>query len=348
MGKIGIKYVSFEPDRHGNDRYYFRKRGQNRIRLPAPGDPDFAREYQRCLDGQGGREQGVVKGSLGWLIREYYQSAAWAALGDATKKQRTRFYNEIPGKENPIKLLKPRHIRRWRDERSATPSMGNAMLKALSVLFDWACEQDYLEHNPAKSVKRFSAKTDGFHSWTPAERAQFERHWPSGSRERLAYALLYYLAARRGDVVRMGRQHVKNGRIDYKQHKTKQRVSVPIHPALQHELDQVPADRLTFLVTQSGKAFSDAGFGNYFRAVCDAAGLNHCSAHGLRKSMSDTIAEAGGTDHEVMSVTGHQTIAEVQRYTKAARRDRIANSAMDKIKKVSHLSEKVRHAAGKD
>jgi integrase len=84
-------------------------------------------------------------------------------------------------------------------------------------------------------------------------------------------ALLLYTGQRRSDVVSMGRQHIRDGRIPVRQVKTGKRLSIPIHPTLAAILDAEPAG-MTFLVTAQGSAFSAAGFGNWFREVCDAAG----------------------------------------------------------------------------
>jgi integrase/recombinase XerD len=53
---------------------------------------------------------------------------------------------------------------------------------------------------------------------------------------------------------------------------------------------------------------------------CRKANLPHCSAHGVRKATSTALTEAGATQHETMAVTGHQTLEEVERCTKAASR----------------------------
>lgn len=76
-----------------------------------------------------------------------------------------------------------------------------------------------------------------------------------------------------------------------------------------------------------GVPFTSNGFGNWFRKKCDAAGLDHCTAHGLRKSAATALAEHGCTDHEIMAFTGHTSIQEVQRYTKKARQRVLAASA---------------------
>lgn len=42
-------------------------------------------------------------------------------------------------------------------------------------------------------------------------------------------------------------------------------------------------------------------------------------------------AEAGGTAHELMALSGHRTLSEVQRYTDAANKKMLADSAMAKL-----------------
>jgi integrase len=90
---------------------------------------------------------------------------------------------------------------------------------------------------------------------------------------------------------------------------------------------------MTFLTTREGKPFTAAGFTNWFRECCNEAKLpNGLSAHGLRKSACRRLAEAGCTAHEIMSISGHASLREVQRYTAAADQARMARCAMEKAK----------------
>jgi integrase len=108
--------------------------------------------------------------------------------------------------------------------------------------------------------------------------------------ERLALALLLYTGQRgRSDVRVMGRQHlistddpnVPTGKlIRVAQQKTKAELTIPVHPNLWRAIEHVPNDNMTFVITQHGQPFSQAGFGNWFREACLASGLPHCSAHG--------------------------------------------------------------------
>jgi integrase len=71
--------------------------------------------------------------------------------------------------------------------------------------------------------------------------------------------------------------------------------------------------------------------GNWFREQCDMANLRHCSAHGLRKAAARRLAEAGCTEQEIAAITGHASLQEIVRYTKAADQNRLATAAMDKV-----------------
>lgn len=56
------------------------------------------------------------------------------------------------------------------------------------------------------------------------------------------------------------------------------------------------------------------------------------AAHGLRKAAARRLAEANCTVHEIAAITGHASLREVARYTKAADQKRLAISAMEKVK----------------
>jgi integrase len=188
--------------------------------------------------------------------------------------------------------------------------------------------------DPTIGVKRLDTpKSDGFEPWSEDDIAAFEARWPIGSRERLAFALLLYTSQRRSDVIRMGPQHIENGRIKVRQAKTGKRLAIPVHPALREAIDAHPSDHLTFLAVRGGRPFaSGAAFYQWFKPACAAAGLpDNLSPHGLRKAAARRLAEAGCTPHEIMAVTGHVTLAEAERYTRDANQRRLAESAIARI-----------------
>jgi hypothetical protein len=56
----------------------------------------------------------------------------------------------------------------------------------------------------------------------------------------------------------------------------------------------------------------------------------HCRLHGLKNGGMRRLAEAGNTAHELMAISGHRTLSEVQRYTTDADRKRLADTGMAK------------------
>ena len=50
------------------------------------------------------------------------------------------------------------------------------------------------------------------------------------------------------------------------------------------------------------------------------------------------LAEAGCTPHEISAITGHRSLSEVARYTRAAEQKRLAGSAMTKLQREHPLT----------
>jgi integrase len=206
--------------------------------------------------------------------------------------------------------------------------------KTLRGLIAFALTERLIEIDPTAGVKLAKVKdTGGFKTWSLESIEQYRTTHKLGTRARLALELLYGTMQARADVVQLGRQHVQADVISFRRQKTGNPVDIPILPELQIAIDAMPkAEHLTFLVTEHGKPFTPAGFGNYFRDQCDLAGLSNLSAHGLRKAGATRLAEAGATNHEIMAWGGWTTLKEVQRYTRAANRKRLALQAAGKLK----------------
>jgi hypothetical protein len=136
----------------------------------------------------------------------------------------------------------------------------------------------------------------------------------------------------RGVIERFGAQHIRGGTIHLTQEKTGAALAIPVHPVLAAIIASNSRDNLTFLVTRFGAPFGASAFSHWFRDRCNEAGLPHCSAHGLRKAAARVLAEAGCTPHEIGAITGHSSLAELVRYTKAADQRRLAEAAMAKTR----------------
>lgn len=359
LGLTVSRYLVYDPDRHGKPRYYFRRKGQKKIRLRAPpGSPEFLAEFQAAYSGTDAsrsapapaghhHRRGAPKGSLAWLFNEYEARAeSWKALGSTTKSRRRVVMDQIcaePVSANdpspiglrPYSTLRPKAIAVICG-RCPSPATFNARLKAYREAIKFAIGEDMMTANPAKEVPYRTSKTGGYHTWTVEEVAQYEARWPLGTIQRLALGMLMFTGTRRSDAVVIGKQHRKAVHgvpgWQFLQFKGRDRSPVttwiPILPALQELVDATPSKGLTYLETSFGKPFTAKGFGTQFKKWCRLAGLPHCSAHGLRKAAATIAAERGATAHQLMAIFGWRSITQALVYTRAAEQKRLAAAAM--------------------
>jgi integrase len=329
------KYTRAWVDKEGRPYCYFRRRGYPIVRLPGlPWSPSFMAAYEAALTGPrtaigAGR---IKPGSVAAVVAEYLDSQQFFGSKSAgTQRMRRGILERFRAAhgDRPFALLPAQWIEALLDAKP--PHAARSWLVTLRSLCQFALKRGWLRADPTANIKLRAVKGDGFHCWTDDEIAQFEAHHPVGTKPRLALALLLYTAQRRSDVVRMGRQHIRDGVLTLKQQKTGITLAIPVHPHLQSVLDATPSAHLTFLVTATGKPYGGNAFSEQFRNWCNAAGLPpRCKPHGLRKAACRRLAEAGCSANEIMSISGHTTMKEIVRYTVAADQARLARNAMTK------------------
>jgi hypothetical protein len=196
--------------------------------------------------------------------RKSRTAGSWSARGEHGHK--------------PVALLQRENVRTILARKAATPHAANNLHKLIRLLMRFAIEEDWRRDDPTIEVRAVKVRSDGFYTWTEDDIAAFKRRWAIGTKQRLAMELALNTRQRRSDLVRMGKQHIRNGRIEVTQQKTNTKLAIPIHGDLQAVLDSTPSGHLTFLTTAYGQPFMPAGFGGWFRAACDSAGLpKRCS-----------------------------------------------------------------------
>lgn len=341
MSWIKLDYVHQFTDRHGKVRRYFRRPGFKRVALPGlPGSPEFMAAYEAALSGGHVRKPigaaRTASGTINSAVVSYYASTAFLSLSVGTQRARRVRLEKFRAThgDRGVATLNRAHIETMIAKMMNTPAEAGNFLKALRGLMKHAVAVGLRGDDPTEGVTKPVRRSAGIHTWTEEEISQFEEQHPIGSRARLALALLLYTAQRRGDVIRMGRQHIRNGDLHLTQRKTGASLAIPVHSELAEIIAATPNNHLTFLTTATGAAFSDAGFGNLFRDWCREAGLpEHCSAHGLRKAACRRLAEAGASANVIASISGHRTLRMVEGYTRAADQARMAKKGMDMIAK---------------
>jgi len=297
--------------------------------------------YERAAVGETPYRGPKLRGAPGTfdrLTQDYLASPEFLSLADSTKRTYRSVIERLIRDENIghrlVREMTREHVRRIIAKRSDTPGAANSVLQKLKVLIHFAIDNGWRRDDPTLRIKKF-AKGE-FHTWTEEELAQYERKWPLGTTERLAYALLLYTGQRRSDVVVMSWDDVRDGTICVVPLKTKRstrkKLWIPIHPALAKVLEACNREGDTILQTAFAKPFTGNGFGNFMADKIARAGLpDRCVTHGLRKAAARRLAEAGCTANEIAAITGHATLQEVSRYTKAAEQRKLAVAAMRRL-----------------
>jgi integrase len=339
---IKFKYVIEYADRHGKQRRYYRRPGQKLVALPGlPGSPEFLEAYVAASKQEApGKMQRLLRGTVDATIAGYYTSQQWRELAQGTKNGRRRLLEQLRTRcgDKPIAKLQRDHIVAWLAE--GTPGAARNRLSAVRELMRFAVETGLRPDDPTEGIKSPKParkdddddSEDGHRTWADDEIAQFEAHWPIGSKPRLAFALALYTAQRRSDVLRMGPQHVKGGVMRLRQQKTKTPVRIPIDPRLRTVIDASECGDMVYLMTNRQGAYSGSALGWAFRQWCDKAGVpQDLHMHGLRKAWCRRAAEAGASASEIMSVTGHTTLKEVERYIAAVNRELLAHRVIARV-----------------
>ena len=282
---------------------------------------------------------------------DYFKSNAFTkALAPETQRMRRnildRFRTENGRKQ--VATLQNRHVVNLIKDRPVHAQKN--WLKTLRGLMLFAIAENYRGDDPTAGIKaaKPTVKSRGHMTWGAAEIAAYREAHPLGKTARLAIELLLNVAARRGDAHELGLQHVKNGKITWRPRKTKRStgktLSIRILPELRAAIDAMPArdSSLAFLLNEYGKPFaSAAAFGNKFADWCKQSGLEPvlCDdgrvrsyrAHGLRKAACKALAHAGCTGPEIMAVSGHSSLAQVQVYIDEAEAEVMAEAAITKL-----------------
>lgn len=338
MPKKRPPYTETFLTRHGKRVWYFRVGHGKRVKLPGEyGSPEFTEAYRAAL---ARHSSGEAKGgrTLAWLIDQYRHSPAYEALAKETKKQFRYQLDRMKltaGKAG-IAGITPATISASRDARASKPSDANKFLKCSSALFRFAVDRQWLKDNPAKGIAKVKTQSLGFHTWTEEEARAYEARWPVGTRERLAFDLLVYTGVRRSDVVRLGRQHTRQGEITITTEKSRNmgkpvEVTITILPPLARSIEAAPTGDMTYLVTHKKTAFVKESFGTWFRNACKEAGVPG-SSHGLRKLAAVRMAENGATEAELNAVFGWADgSGESATYIRKASRKRLSRAGIIKL-----------------
>lgn len=322
----------------GKEFYYWRPgRGTARadalrstwFRLPA--DPSSSAFWQalECIQKPAQKPQG----GMAQMIAAYQGSPHYGTLRPATRREYDRYMrvlDETLGAMEPIDLG-PAQVAAIRDGLGNTPAKANAMVRAIAALYKWGRQRGFAKDNPASGIDKL--KIGEYQPWPLWA---WELTADLRPELRLACTLALYTGQRLGDILNMHMGQIKDGTIAVRQSKTGKSMRIPLHRELAPVLDECRRRGALFLVSRpDGSQFTV----DQFHAMWGRDMAKEPTArirregfafHGLRKSATVKLAEAGCTEKEIAAITG-QSLQMVEHYSKGADQLRLAREAIRKV-----------------
>jgi integrase len=359
------RFVRHYRSRHGAPIWELRPPvgcgGLKNIRLRGkPGSREFDQAYDEAMErvaaarGNGAGEKRARPGSIAKLIGDYYASGPFLVTDEKTKISYKSTFDPLRQKFGNILVsgIDRRSIEKLMADKVATPTSANLLLRHINMLMKIAIIEGYRPDNPALGIKPYEYDKSGHHTWTEEEIAAFEKYHALGSKARLALALMLFTGCRREDVVRFGPGNLhknNNGRLclTYVQAKNEHRkpvtVTIPVADELRQAIEATRSPGIvvqlrepkTFLLNENGASWPADGhsFGNWFlRQIRSALGdKTECSPHGLRKAICRRLVRLGMNVHQIMAITGHKNLKQLQKYCEEFEREVAAEQAIDAL-----------------
>jgi hypothetical protein len=340
------KHVQAYTTPWGKQVYYLRKPGRRKIRLQVaddilPWSPAFMAALESATEKQAADQQIVnrppVAGSINAALVSYYDSAAFMALGKTTRQNRRAVLERLIRTEHGDKRAHMMHATAVQKIASKlTPVAQRNFRKAMRHFVNYCISLGLMTTDPLATLTLTDKpKSNGFHAWTDDEIEQYRKRHPAGTKARLALEVILQTGHARSDVIRMGNQYIRSGRLSMSRQKTGTEFSIQLLPELVDELALHRRDgavaSMAWLTTERGTPFgSAASFGNWFADRCKEARVPG-RAHGLRKASAIRHALHGATAHELMAWHGWKTIQEAQEYVEQANKMQLADNAAAKL-----------------
>lgn len=333
MATLKLPFIVIQKSK-GKEYCYFRRDGQY-TKLPHPTDPTFKAKYERLLKSADVLPTSPqIPGSFGALVESYIASGAYKKL---TKKVQYEYRRQLDAMKKqwgdlPVNRLTRKGVMAYKDKFSDRPRAAYAAMQVLRRLLNFAIDQGLITVNPALRPGRNKSKQ--FKAWTPDDLKAFRQANATKYPDMvLAMEIGAYTGQRRGDVITMTEKDYNGRRIAVKQNKTDEQVWIPVHSTLKAALDARTTRHMMLLVSAQGKPFKETHFSHRFKKAVDNAGLKGLSFHGLRGTSAMMLAEAGCSDAEIQSITGHVTAAMAAYYRRQADKQKTAEAAILKLER---------------
>lgn len=318
----GIKVVR----KPTGERYVYRRVKGALVPLPdlPENHPEFLEAYAAARLFEPKSKSSFAEGTIGKLIEEFRKSQSFNSRKESTRTVWNRRLENIRVKYGAGKVvdLRVEHIQKAL--KKLGPGAARSERTIWRALLEFAVEEEWRSDNPAMLIRNRRHTTTPHIAWTQDEIEEYRKFWPADSLQRQAMEVLYWTGARCSDAVNLGWQMVDEGILEFVQTKTGKPAFVPITVQVDDALlqDQVHflqsiADNMVWILTARGQPRSVKGLSQFISKAASKAGLQGRTAHGLRKARATLLAQQGWTPHKIAAWTGHESLSEVEHYTRS-------------------------------
>ena len=192
--------------------------------------------------------QRAPPGTMTALALSYFASPEFRALKQSTQRARRWLVERLCREHGDKRAADMRRDHVVKLMARHKPGAANGLRRALRSIMQHAVETGLRADDPTRDVKAVRVKSDGHHSWTDDEIAQFELRHPIGSRARLALASSFIPANGVPTLYAWVPAHPRC-RALRQAGQNRRRIILPAHPKLAAIIAATPSEHLTFLTT---------------------------------------------------------------------------------------------------
>jgi integrase len=291
-----------------------------------PGSAGFVASYGEAEKSIRDRH---ISGSLNALIRGYTLSIEFQqklAASTQTEYRRMLTAAEAEFGNMPIAALDDPRVRKdfldWREKvaRKSGEREADNRLSAISAMLTWASDRGRIAANHLRGFKRLYHTDRSEIIWLPEHIAGFMKSASLEMQRALIIGL--HTGQREGDLLRLAWSSYDGSWIKLRQGKARRGgvqgplVEIPCTAALRRMLDAMERTSPLILTTKTGQSFKKRYFARLWDEAMKAAGLQRVQLpgleapvdlhfHDLRGTAVTLLSEAGCTQQQVATITGH-------------------------------------------
>jgi integrase len=312
----------------GTVHYYYDHGGKPRREQPLGSDYGLA--VKRWADIEQDR---VATERVAEVVTFRYVADHYRALVIPTKAPRTQrdnageltkllaFFDDPPV---PLDSIRPQDVRQYLTWRGKAPVRAKREKALLSHIFNWARDTGYTDMpNPCAGIK--GKKEEGRDVYIDDD--QYMAVLAEADQTlKDAMELAYLTGQRVSDTLAMDETKMRDGTVEVRQGKTRQKVRVRIVGQLAAVVDRIKARKrgckiysTGMIVNKHGRPLKIGAMQSRWRDACEVAGIKGIQFRDLRAKAGTDTADSTGDMRKAQQQLGHKNITTTEIYIRRRR-----------------------------